>query len=165
MKTKDVFESLVTEAVKLPKRSPKYGVGKYIGGKLYLHRMYDNVLPPEVLNNAKRFVGDFDYDIVTYDAKTGNLTFTQSPDFDTAPELAVGDQMVVKSDGKVRRFKATGDPWIYHHKWLMVNDDYPGFDVEESKQRSLDWMAQPDIDYSRIGKRSFWEKNVTSKLD
>ena len=164
MKTQDVFKSLVTEA-NLPKRATQFGVGKRMGSKIYLHKQYDNVLPPEVLNNAKRFLNGFDYDVLTYDVKTGNITFTQSPDFDTASEPTVGDQMLVKQDGTIRKFKAIGDPWIYHHKWLMVNDDYRGFDVEESKQRSLDWMALPDIDYSRIGKRSFWEKNVTSKLD
>ncbi len=158
MRTADIFTIL--EAVKLPRRASKYGVGKLIGGKLYMHKQYDNVLPPEILNNAKRFLNGFEYNIVTYDAKTGNITFTQSPDFDTAPEPTVGNQLVVKQDGTTRMLKPHADPWIYHHKWLMVQDDYQGFDVEESKQRSLAWMSVPDIDYKRIGKKSFWERNV-----
>ena len=163
MRTSELFETLVVEA-KLPKRSTKFGVGKLIGGKIYVHKHYENVLPPEILNNAKRFLNGFDYNIVTYDTRSGNITFTWSPDFDSAPEPTVGEQIVVRQDGKVKKIKPSSDPWIYHHKWLMVADDYPGFDVEKSKQHSLDWMSLPNIDYSRIGKKSFWEKNVTPYL-
>ena len=37
------------------------------------------------------------------------------------------------------------DPYIYHHKWLFVADDYDGFDVEESKARSGAWLCQTSI--------------------
>lgn len=162
MRLSDLFTIL--EDVKLPKRAPKYGVGKMIGGKLYLHKQYDNVLPPEILNNAKRFLNGFEYNVVAYNAMNDNITFTQSPDFDTAPEPMLGNQLLVKPDGTTKAMRPNADPWIYHHKWLMVNDDYPGFNVEESKQRSLDWMSLPDVDYKRIGKKSFWEQNVVPNI-
>ena len=52
--------------------------------------------------------------------------------------------------------KQKSSPQIYHHKWLFVTDDYPGFDVEESKNRSRKWVSLPNIDYSRIGYKKFW---------
>jgi len=106
----------------------------------------------------------FDYNLIAYAPKTGAFTFTQSPDFDSAPEPTVGAQVLVKPDGTTRAMKPQNDPWIYHHKWLWVQDDYNGFDVEESVQRSQQWMTLPNIDYSRIGKKSFWEKNVVPDL-
>ena len=152
------------KVVKLPRRYGKFGVGKSIGGKIYLHKDYESVLPQEELENAKSYLGDFDYNLLAYAPKTGDFTFTQSPDFDSAPEPSVGSQVLVKPDGTTRAMKGQANPWIYHHKWLWVDDGYTGFDVEESKQRSMDWMSLPDIDYSRIGKKGFWEQNVVPQL-
>lgn len=162
MRSTELFSIL--EGVKLPRRAPRYGVGKLIGGKVYLHKQYEGVLPPEVLNNAKKFLNGFDYNIVAYNTANGSVTFTQSPDFDASSEPILGDQLLVKPDGTTRTMHTNADPWIYHHKWLMVNDDYPGFDVEESKQRSIEWMSIPDVDYKRIGKKSFWEQNVVPQI-
>lgn len=152
------------ETVKLPKRYPKTGVGKWIGGALYLHRDYESVLPQDVLQTAQQSLDGFDYNIVKYVPKTDAITFIQSPDFDSADEPMVGPGMLVKTDGSSKIIKPLADPWIYHHKWLWVKDDYPGFDVNKSKERSMAWMSLPDIDYARIGKKSFWEKNVVPHI-
>ncbi len=150
---------------KLPRRW-RGNVGKSIGGSLYAHRNYESdVVPQDVLQNAQQQLDGFDYNIVKYVPKTGAVTFIQSPDFDSVPEPMVGNQLLVKPDGTKRSMSSSGDPWIYHHKWLWVKDDYPGFNVEESKQRSAAWMSLPDIDYSRIGKKSFWEKFVVPRIE
>lgn len=152
------------EAIKLPRRW-RGNVGKSIGGGIYVHRDYEtDVVPQDVLMNAQQALDGFDYNIVKYVPKTGAVTFIQSPDFDTADEPMVGPQLLVKPDGSRKGMNPSSDPWIYHHKWLWVKDDYPGFDVGEAKQRSAAWMSLPDIDYSRIGKKSFWEKNVVPRL-
>ena len=57
------------------------------------------------------------------------------------------------------------DPYIYHHKWLFVADDYDGFDVEESKSRSDAWLALPQVDKSRIGRACYWHTHVVRRLD
>jgi hypothetical protein len=57
------------------------------------------------------------------------------------------------------------DPYIYHHKWLFVADDYDGFDVEESKARSDAWLALPEVDKSRIGRACYWHTHVVPRLD
>lgn len=156
---------LLQEAkAKFPKRW-KGKVGKSIGGAVYVHRNYENdVVPKDVLFQTKRKLKAFHYNIVKYVIKTGAITFIHSPDFDTVDEPMVGEQLLVKPDGSTRLMKPSGDPWIYHHKWLWVKDDYRGFNVEEAKRRSLVWMSLSDIDYARIGKKSFWEKNVIPKL-
>jgi len=48
--------------------------------------------------------------------------------------------------------------------WRFVADDYAGFDVAASKQRSLTWMALEGIDKTRIGRKSYWVKLVIPRL-
>ena len=48
--------------------------------------------------------------------------------------------------------------------WRFVADDYAGFDVAASKQRSLTWMALEGIDKTRIGRKSYWVKQVIPRL-
>jgi hypothetical protein len=59
---------------------------------------------------------------------------------------------------------ASDDLTAGHHKRLFVADDYDGFDVEASKQRSRKWLALDGIDFRRIGKKSFWEQSVVPRL-
>lgn len=145
-------------------RSKKYGVGKEIGGAVYLHRQYESLLGEAVANAKTHLPDDFDYTVVKYSEKTGLVSFIASPNFDTAPEPTVGDSIAVTPDGRVSRRKQLADPYIYHHKWLFVADDYEGFGVSESKRRSLAWMALPDIDRRRIGRQRYWSDHVLNRL-
>lgn len=152
--------------INLPKRYTPYGVGKDIGGKVYLHKQYENVLPQNLLADAKdKLPKGFEYTGVSYDRKSGQFTFTYSPDFDTAHEPTVGNQIVVKPDGNLLIIKQKDNPQIWHHKWLWVKDDYKGFNVEESKERSRMWSAIPNVDKSRIGYKDFWETNVVPLIE
>ena len=92
------------------------------------------------------------------------VSFIQSDDFDESDEPTVGGVYTVKANGSVAYRRASVDPWIYHHKWLFVADTYTGFDVAASKERSRRWLALNDIDYRRIGKRSFWHAQVVPRL-
>src|SRR5689334_23123619 len=135
----------------LPKRSKRFGVGKEIGGAGYVHKDYEDRLG-EVVSNARRHVpSDFLYTIVKYNERTGAVSFIACPDFDQSDEPIVGDLWIISSVGRVRFLPRPADPYVYHHKWLMVADDYAGFDVAGSRQRSRDWLAGVDIDTSRIG--------------
>lgn len=155
----------MTEPPALPKRSTRFGVGKEIGGAVYVHRDYRSRLPEVVSQAIKQLPVDFDFCVIKLTLKTNAVSFIQSPDFDSADEPTVGDSVSVAADGSVSRRRGLSDPWIYHHKWLFVEDDYAGFDVEESKTRSRHWLALPDIDFRRIGRRSFWESSVVARLD
>lgn len=159
-----LFSDLRESTTRLPRRW-RGNVGKSIGGAVYAHQNYEKeVIPELVLLNAQKYLEGFKYNIVKYVPQTDTITFIQSPDFDSADEPMVGTALLVKPDGNTKAMNPSGDPWIYHHKWLWVKDDYTGFDVEESKQRSLKWMSLPNIDRSRIGKKSYWERNVVPQL-
>ena len=151
-------------AVHLPKRSRKYGVGKEIGRAVYVHRDYEGVFGLEVAEARRRLPSEFEYNVVKLSLANSTVSFIQVTDFDAAPEPTVGSITVVKQDGSCRHMKPPNDPYIYHHKWLFVTDDYDGFDVEESKRRSLAWMSLPDVDKSRIGRRSYWETHVMPRI-
>lgn len=146
------------------RRSTRYGVGKEIGGAVYVHRQYQHLLGQAVAAAAARLPPGFDYTVVKLQRRTGVVSFIHSPDFDTAPEPTVGEIFTVHPDGKVRMQRQPSDPYIYHHKWLFVADDYPGFDVEASKARSQAWLSLPDVDRSRIGRRSYWTSMVLPRI-
>ena len=155
----------MAESPALPFRSRRFGVGKEIGGAVYVHRDYRSRLPEVVSQAMKQLPGDLDFCVIKLTLKTNSVSFIQSPDFDSADEPTVGDSVSVAADGSVSQRRGLSDPWVYHHKWLFVEDDYAGFDVEESKARSRRWLALPDIDFRRIGRRSFWESSVVARLD
>ena len=148
----------------LPKRSRKFGVGKEIGGAIYVHRDYQDVLAHAVSRAKLQIPADFKYAIVKYMMATQTSSFIDSPDFDFADEPIVGDLFIVKNDGTIKKRKQLQDPYIYHHKWLFVADNYRGFDVEVSKLRSLAWLALENVDKTRIGRKSYWERQVVSRL-
>ena len=108
---------------------------------------------------------DFRYTVVKLNVATRAFSFIQVEDFDNAPEPTIGTVIAVKPDGSCRRIEPSSDPYIYHHKWLFVADDYDGFDVEESKIRSGAWLALPQVDKSRIGRASYWHTLVVPRLD
>jgi hypothetical protein len=148
----------------LPKRSKRYGVGKEIGGAVYVHRRYERVfgLP---LEEARRCLPpDFQYTVVKLNLANKSFSFVEVVDFDAAPEPTIGTVIAVGADGSCQRMQPPSDPFIYHHKWLFVADDYDGFDVAESKARSRAWMALTDIDRTRIGKKSYWQTKVVPRL-
>jgi hypothetical protein len=148
------------------KRTSKYPVGKEIGGSIYVHRNYESQFPPEELERAKTALvdGEKEYTVVKYTPATGTYSFIKSSDFDTADEPSVegGVTVCTKDRSLAKRFGNNG--WIYHHKWMWVADDYKGFNVEESKQRSLKWTSLPKVDKARIGQRKFWDANVIPLL-
>ena len=146
------------------KRTTKFGkIGKEIGGEIYLHRQYENTFPEDLLNTAKQSLPEnFDYQVVKYNPKTGVFSFIVSNDFDTNEEPSVNGGITVKPDGTAKPFKDAG--WIYHHKWEWVADDYKGFDVQKSKERSLKWSSLDGIDKARIGQRKHWDDNVVNRI-
>jgi hypothetical protein len=148
----------------LPKRSKSYGVGKEIGGAVYVHRRYEHVFGTAVEVARRHLPPDFSYTVVKLNLATESFSFVAVADFDTAPEPTIGTVIAVSTDGYCRRIQPPKDPFIYHHKWLFVADDYDGFDVEESKARSRAWMALVDVDRTRIGRRSYWQSRVLPRL-
>ena len=145
-------------------RSKRYGVGKEVGGAVYVQRQYEYVFGDVIAKAKEHLLAAFDYHVVKYDIRTGNVSFIESRDFDTADEPIVGAVVTVKPDGTARRRSQNADPLIYHHKWLFVRDEYEGFDVAASKRRSRLWTSLDGVDRKRIGRRSYWEQHVVPRI-
>ncbi len=149
---------------KLPSRCKKYSVGKEIGGAVYVHRSYEALLPEPVKIALKYVPTEFNYTVVKFVEKDSCVSFILCPEFDSAEEPVVGDIVRIDAEGAKRFFRQQQDPFIYHHKWLFVMDDYKGFDVEKSKSRSISWLALDGIDMQRIGRKSFWDSKILPML-
>lgn len=156
------------KALKTQKGSPikrsKYGVGKLIGGYLYLHRNYVTNLPNDMqhkIAQAEQSLDGFNYNVVKVGMNSNVVAFINSTDFDAAPEPTVGEFVAV--DTETDETKAGDSKAIWHHKWLWVKDDYKGFDVDDSYERSEKYLKM-DIDFSRIGNKKFWEDNYATRI-
>lgn len=145
-------------------RSRRYGVGKDIAGAVYVHRQYEEVFGDVVLEAKRHLPKSYEYQVVKYDARTGNVSFVESKDFDSTDEPTVGEVVIVRKDTTTRHQRRLDDPPIYHHKWMFVRDDYRGFDVEASKRRSKQWLSLANVDRSRIGRLSYWRSQVIPRL-
>jgi 2-polyprenyl-6-methoxyphenol hydroxylase-like FAD-dependent oxidoreductase len=112
---------------------------------------------------AKRQLPEvFEYTVVKLNQRNDSVSFIFCPGFDSEHEPVIHAIIVVAADGSVQRRALPADPYIYHHKWLFVADDYAGFDVEQSKARSRAWMALPGVDRSRIGRAGYWKQVLGS---
>ena len=147
------------------------GVGKEVSGTLYFHKDYANkvIKDPGALLKAQlalqQYAPNFEYNCMTYTPKTGAIRFDEAPDFDTAREPIPGRQITVDADGKVVRDKTNNQIW--HHKWQWVQNDYTGFDVEESwnwSKQYLNTLRQVDSSEHRFsnnrGKGSFAQNGI-----
>ncbi len=138
--------------------------GKRMGKSVYVHQSYEDLL--DVDDAKAKLPGDFEYAVVKLDEDSGCVSFIESKDFDEADEPTVGRSARVCGDEVTWR-NPSDDPQIYHHKWMMVGEDYDGFDVVESMRRSIAWKSIVGKDAklsSRIGKKSVWESEVVPKL-
>ena len=132
-------------------------VGKRMGFWVYVHRNYVNKLPMQLqirVNRASEHNGGFEYNTLKIATHSNIVVFMHSPDFDTATEPVAGNWCRVNPDGPAVRLGRTTNIW--HHKWLWVMDDYKGFDVEASFQRSQIWLALDDVEMARIGNPKYW---------
>ena len=138
-------------------------VGKPMMEFVYFHKNYIDMFPQwkdNIIQKASLLPHDFDYVAIKYNTKTDEVSFISSPDFDTSDEPIVGDSYKVDNNGNVKLTRRSSDPLIWHHKWQWVTDDYHGFDVNKSKERSVYWkniMKEYPKEYiSKIGRYSFW---------
>ena len=137
---------------------------KKVGTAMYVHKtalkqLYDklDVSGISKVEKAMKIADNrgFGYQVVKFD--NGKVSLIQSCDFDTANEPSVGESLCINDDGQIKMIKPSDK--IYHRKYIFVNADYLGFDVEEAKRRAELWETSiPDIKahLSRIGQRAYW---------
>lgn len=164
----DFTDSLIIQSKEhdIPQRYNKTGVGKYIGGNLYVHKNYIQVFDDsylKALSVLEKNAPDFSFDIVKFNQEKKSYSFISSTDFDTKDEPTVGDSIQVDSEGHLKLTKQKKDPQIYHHKWNFVKNDYSGFNVADSVSRSIQWKSiigkNKELS-SKIGTSSFWETTL-----
>lgn len=135
-------------------RDKKYGVSKHIGGEIYVHINYANRISQDVyeqgisiLENNPQFKG-FQFNLVVFPDKLENskepyVKFVNCTTFDSDREPLRGEGYKVNlMDGSIKRM--SGDNTIYHHKWQWVDDDYDGFNVDDSYNWSKEWLGKLD---------------------
>lgn len=110
----------------------------------------------EELFNEKQF----NYEVLKYNKKKNQLTFIDSPDWNTSNEPEVGDGWLIDLDTWLWKFipKRSKNPQIYHSKELFVANNYQGFDIEKAKERTKLWKSLPNLDTHRIGNKDFWKE-------
>jgi len=152
----------------------KYGVGKDINGCIYIHKNYEFIIPEYTLNACKKILSlnfpDFKYNCLKWHYADPDkrfphkITFINCEEFDTSHEPVVGKTITIKAntnkDSQEYGWKKQKNKQIWHHKWLWVKDDYKGFDVQRSFERSKTWLQIPDVDMSTIGNKNMWESEV-----
>ncbi len=141
----EVGHPLKTYKGSVIKRSTKYGVGKEIGGSIYVAYEYaDRVIPSDILDESIDILEseypDFVYNCVRYDPKSNQVSFQECPDFNISREPKVGDYVTVNYE--TGSCKTGHSDYIFHHKWLWVMNDYTGFDVSESWNWSKEWLSK-----------------------
>lgn len=145
-------------------------MAKKIGSAVYIHKSTLNAHSEsvEMVSKALKLIPNtFPYEVLKINQKANEITFVASEDWNTSHEPIVGDSYKVNlNTGKVTFRKArVNNPQIYHHKWMFVNEDYDGFDIEESKQRSEKWQSLDiEIDKKKIGNLNYWKEKVLTHL-
>jgi len=176
------FDTEAPPTYPILKRKP----GKFIGGKTYIHRQYTLGYLPETHCWKLRFIfpiaeGDPNYDPHWNILKVGpySMSFISCPMFDIEPEPVVENSLYVPFASKTKKVGERifvddiiinplditlhkGGTQVYHHKWMMVGDDYKGFDVEASKARSKWWEARYRGSRAGIGSLKKWKEILDS---
>jgi hypothetical protein len=136
-------------------RSAAFGIGKEIAGSVYVHTSAEHVLPRLALRRAKTALPPgFRYQVVRFNFLQDQFSFVHCPDFDTQHEPVVSGYVIVRPNGSIKYCRSGLNPQVYHHKWLMVEEDYAGFSVAEARKRSA--LTLGIGNQALIGYRNVW---------
>ena len=158
-------------------------LGKKVYGSIYVHKKYIT----SMVNKYKLFPREFpemccyamekanielsDFTILKFNEREMKISFIYCPVFDHFPTPDIEGYVTVNlRTGRVtrRRYTIGQNRPIYHHKWLMVENSYPGFLVGREQLRSM--LVEkvikmfPWIDKKMIGYMDYWKLEVVPKL-
>jgi len=125
-------------------RNKKTGVGKRMGSQIFIEKSYADKVSksiPPIMTKLKTKYPNFEFKVIRYNTKTGEIRFIEAPDFDTSPEPIVGKGITYNPVTKEFKESNLGSSTVYHHKWLFVDDNYTGFDVSEAMNRTIEWTT------------------------
>lgn len=91
-----------------------------------------------------------------------DISIMEVINFDTDREPIIGNSYKINlSSGEIKFTKEKNNPYIYHHKWMFVSDNYRGFDLFASKLWSIKWkkaLPQGKKITSSIGYLRQWKE-------
>lgn len=142
---------------------------KKIGYEIYFHKMYiDKYIGGDIARLIKEKIVDT-VDIIKYNTKTNDFSLITCKDFngEREPSIIRSESFSIIANivefNSLRNYKEENCP-VYHHKHMMVEEDYNGFDLEQSREWSSIWEAKAlPGDKKRIGYKKNWKeflKNV-----
>lgn len=144
--------------------------GRMLGTRWQAHRAHvREIVPLSILTGAERAAAEFCPAILRihnafhFNMADQSFSFDYSPDFDHSDEPILASSFTVYADGTSQFVPINIDPIIWPHKWLWVTDDYAGFDVKLSMQRSL-WLCSlaPMNEQKRHHRRAAWMNYMDS---
>ncbi|KOE80724.1 hypothetical protein ACS91_22595 [Vibrio parahaemolyticus] len=134
-------------------------VGKRIGYNFWFHVSYADCFGVDIEKFLDSPKIDFRPTIIKINNKTNAISLIQCDEFDNEDCPVIGKALTFHQDGSCKLTKQSTNPFIYHHKWLFVADDYNGFDINQSKLYSYIWKSLLGVDpsvSSLIGRYRYW---------
>lgn len=102
---------------------------------------------------------DAPYHIIKVDTKNKKISLIECFDWDKYYEPIVGNSYCFDTFTGLYTMKKGGTK-VYHHRWMFVSENYKGFDLEKSKQRT--WMLWDIPEFqenkNRVGSLQYWEE-------
>lgn len=145
----------------------KFGVGKQVGSKIYVHKDYAfNIVPTDVLLKAQDVLRKYEpgavFNCICYDLKNPSvIRFDEVPRFDTDREPYPGIMWTVDTsriDEGANCYRVNYSDYIWHHKWLWVTSGYKGFDIQESYEWSQLWLKK--VNETASGRFCKWQEQL-----
>lgn len=112
------------------------------------------------LTEAAKWMNEHDkpFEVIKVNSKTQDITLLNAIDWNERYEPIVGDSIKFSLDGKIRGLK--GGYAVYHQKHLFVSDDYTGFDLFASYNRTLKLETLYKVKHfkKKIGSVKYWNE-------
>lgn len=142
---------------------------KTCGHSFYAHKSNIKELSEKLDINEQGFLMDFiykvmseDFDIIKFDKGNRRISKIKCLEWDKIFEPQILSADVYTYDLKhIRHVEYNKNNFIYHNKWMFVSDNYKGFDVNKSIERTK--MLESKIpNYVRLKNKicriNFWSE-------
>lgn len=135
---------------------------------LYVHKsnieeMLKLIQEEDIKDKIKNQISIFEnqnykFEVIKYDSRNKRLSLIESDDWNESNEPNVGNGYCIDLNTGINKY-IKGKGQVYHNKWMLVSEDYDGFDIEKSKKRSdlcnsITIIKENKI---KIGYKEYWE--------
>lgn len=140
---------------------------KRVGYNLYAHKSNLEELRSKLSNEMKGFLNavlitvehdlDIPYHIVKVDTKKKRVSVIECPTWNKYYEPIVGDSYCFNMETIAYSMKKGGNK-VYHHRWMFVSENYKGFDIKKSQERTWELWDNPEFqeNKNRVGNLDYW---------